>query len=155
MPGPFPHVATDRTEQRPGDDAAAKPAGPHRLNIDGVPEQVAAARAFIRQVLGSGHPGTDRVTLLTSELVTNSINHSNSRKKGGTITVTVSAATDRVRVEVADDGGETVPAVRRRGELAEGGRGLQLVDAYSLAWNCHHAAGRTITWFECPAQPLP
>ena len=67
-----------------------------RLVIYGRPEQVAVARAFVRQVLGAGHPGLDRVTLLTSELVTNSVNHSDSRRDGGTITVTVLPAADRV-----------------------------------------------------------
>ena len=84
------------------------------------------ARAFVRQVLGGGHPALERATLLTSELVTNSVSHSNSRLAGGTITVTVRTAEDRVRIEVTDDGGPTEPAVCRDDDLAETGRGLQL-----------------------------
>src|SRR6202046_637125 len=107
----------------------------HRLVIGGRPEQVSVARAFIRQVLGVGHPGTERVTLLTSELVTNSVNHSDSRLEGGTITVTVRTAADRVRVEVQDDGGPTAPTLRCDDDLAEAGRGLRLVAAYSVIWD--------------------
>ena len=68
-----------------------------------------------------------------AELVTNSVRHSNSRMAGGTVTVTLRVAADRVLVEVIDDGGATVPMLRRDGDLAESGRGLWLVDTYSLA----------------------
>jgi anti-sigma regulatory factor (Ser/Thr protein kinase) len=155
MPRPFPHVAADRPARymRRGLSPALGLA--HSLVIDGAPEQVSVARAFVRQVLGNGHPGADRVALLTSELVTNSVNHSNSRLAGGTIAVTLRVAADRIRVEVADDGGNTTPALRRDGDLAEAGRGLWLVDAYSLAWDCRHSATRTVTWFECVPEPLP
>jgi anti-sigma regulatory factor (Ser/Thr protein kinase) len=116
---------------------------------------VSVARAFVRQVLGPGHRGTERVMLLTSELVTNSVNHSNSRRAGGTITVTVRRAADRVRVEVRDDGGPTVPRMRDDGDLAEAGRGLRLVEAYSLTWDYHQNGTGTVTWFECLPEPLP
>ena len=98
MPRPLPDVAASRPVPRQG--AIAELDAWHRLVICGRPEQVSVARAFIRQVLGVGHPGTERATLLTSELVTNSVNHSDSRLEGGTITVTVRTAVGRVRVEV-------------------------------------------------------
>jgi len=126
-----------------------------RLVICGRPEQVSVARAFIRQVLGVGHPGTERATLLTSELVTNSVNHSDSRLEGGTITVTVRTTPGRVRVEVQDDGGPTAPTMRCDDDLAEAGRGLRLVDAYALTWDYHQVGTRMVTWFECVAEPLP
>jgi anti-sigma regulatory factor (Ser/Thr protein kinase) len=112
------------------------------------------ARAFIGQVLGVGHPGTERATLLTSELVTNSVNHSDSRLEGGTITVTVRTAADRVRVEVQDDGGPTAPTLRCDDDLAEAGRGLRLLEAYSLVWDYHQVGTRMVTWFECGSEPL-
>ena len=74
---------------------------------------------------------------------------------GGTVTVTLRVAADRVLVEVIDDGGATVPMLRRDGDLAESGRGLWLVDTYSLAWDYHRSAARTVTWFECVPEPLP
>lgn len=155
MPRPFPRVAADLPTQYVSRVASPDLGTARSLVIDGVPEQVSVARAFVRQVLGSCHPGTERVTLLTSELVTNSVNHSNSRKVGGTITVTLRIAADRVLVEVTDDGGATAPTLRRGGNLAETGRGLWLVDAYSLAWDYHRSAARTVTWFECAPEPLP
>jgi anti-sigma regulatory factor (Ser/Thr protein kinase) len=157
MPRPLPDVAAGHPGPRPGAIAEREPW--HRLVISGRPEQVSAARAFIRQVLGIGHPGLERVTLLTSELVTNSVNHSHSRLDGGTITVTVrpvksSTGAGRVRVEVQDDGGPTAPTLRGEDDLAEAGRGLRLIDAYSLGWDYHQNGTRMVTWFECVAEPL-
>ena len=153
MPRPLPDVAAGHPLFRRV--AIAELEAWQRLVICGRPEEVAVARAFVRQVLGSSHPGLERITLLTSELVTNSVSHSNSRLDGGTITVTVRSAADRVRVEVSDEGGPTTPEMRRDDDLAEAGRGLRLVDAYAFAWDYHRNGSRTVTWFECPPEPLP
>ena len=152
MPGPPPDVAAGHSVSRQG--AIAELEAWHRLVICGRPEQVGVARGFVRQVLGACHPGIERVTLLTSELVTNSVTHSDSRLDGGTITVTVRSTGGRVRVEVTDDGGPTAPAVCRDGDLAEAGRGLRLVEAYSLMWDYYRDGTRTVTWFECGPEPL-
>ena len=153
MPGPVPDVAASHRAPREG--AIADLDAWYRLVIGAQPEQVGVARAFVRQVLGHGHPGTERVTLLTSELVTNSVNHSNSRRNGGTITVTVRTSADCVRVEVQDGGGPTAPTVCCDGDLAEAGRGLRLVEAYSLMWDHHQNGSGRVTWFECLPEPLP
>src|ERR1700722_8250795 len=153
MPRPLPGVAASHSGPRQG--AIAELEAWHRLVICGRPEQVKVARAFIRQVLGVGHPGTERATLLTSELVTNSVNHSDSRLEGGTITVTVRTAGGRVRVEVQDDGGQTAPTLRSDDDLAEAGRGLRLGDAYSLPGGYHQVGTRMVRWFECVSEPLP
>ncbi|MGH3193285.1 MAG: ATP-binding protein [Streptosporangiaceae bacterium] len=152
MPRSLPHVAAGYpvSPQRGGAVLGMS----HRLVIAGRPEQVSAARAFIRQVLGSDHPGVERAILLTSELVTNSVRHSDSRHEGGTVTITVTAAPERIRVEVIDDGGPTVPAVRPGDDLTENGRGLRLVEAYALTWNYRRSAAGTHTWFECLPEPL-
>jgi anti-sigma regulatory factor (Ser/Thr protein kinase) len=152
MPRPLPDVAASHPVPRQG--AIAELDAWQRLVICGRPEQVGVARGFVRQVLGAGHPGTERVTLLTSELVTNSVNHSDSRLDGGIITVTVRTAVGRVRVEVTDDGGPTAPTLCNDGDLAEGGRGLRLVEAYALMWDYYRDGTRTVTWFECVAEPL-
>jgi anti-sigma regulatory factor (Ser/Thr protein kinase) len=151
MPRPLPDVAASHPVPRQGAGLEA----PHRLVICGRPEQVSIARAFVTQVLGSCHVGTERATLLTSELVTNSVSHSDSRQDGGTITVTVLTAADRVRVEVQDDGGPTAPTLCCDDSLAETGRGLRLVDAYALTWDYYQDGTRTITWFECLTEPIP
>src|SRR6266700_3477951 len=145
MSGSFLYLSTNLPSEYARGSAPADLGTPQRLVIEGTPEQVAAARAFVGQVLGSGHPGADRIALLTSELVTNSVEHSNSRRAGGTIAVTLRASADRVRVEVADEGGSAVPTLRRDGDLAETGRGLRLVDAFSLDWSYRSSAAGTIT----------
>jgi anti-sigma regulatory factor (Ser/Thr protein kinase) len=155
MPGSFPRTTTDLPAEYARRAASPGFRAPHRLVIDGAPEQVSVARAFVRQVLGSGHPGAERVALLTSEVVTNAIVHSDSRLPGGTVTVTLRAGADRILVEVADDGGTSVPTLRRDDVRAEVGRGLRLVSACSLAWNYHRSAAGTVTWFECAPEPLP
>jgi len=152
VPRSLPHVAA-------GYPVSPQHAGaflglPQRLVIAGRPEQVSAARAFIRQVLGGEHPGVDRAILLTSELVTNSVRHSDSRHEGGTVTITVTAVPDRIRVEVIDDGGPTVPAVSPGDDLTENGRGLRLVEAYALTWGYRRSTAGTHTWFECLPEPL-
>src|SRR5215469_6580978 len=152
MPGPPPDVAAGHPIPRQG--AIAELEAWHRLVICGRPEQVGVARGFVRQVLGASHPGIERVTLLTSELVTNSVTHSDSRLDGGIITITVRSTADRVHVEVTDDGAPTAPTLCRDDDLAEAGRGLRLVEAYSLRWDYYRDETRTVTWFECVSEPL-
>jgi anti-sigma regulatory factor (Ser/Thr protein kinase) len=152
MPRPLPDIAAGHLGPQPG--PAAEFDAWQRIVVGGHPSQVSMAREFVRQVLGDAHPGLERVTLLTSELVTNSVSHSDSRLDGGTVTVTVGTAPDRVRVEVSDGGGPAEPAVCRDDGLAETGRGLRLVEAYALRWGYHRAGPRAVTWFECRPDPL-
>jgi anti-sigma regulatory factor (Ser/Thr protein kinase) len=152
MTRPLPDLAAGHPVPHQG--AIAELEAWHRLVICGRLEQVGVARAFVRQVLGASHPGLERAELLTSELVTNSVTHSDSRLDGGIITVTVRTAADRIRVEVSDDGGPTAPSICFDDDLAEGGRGLRLVEAYSLLWDSCPDGTRTVTWFECESEPL-
>src|SRR5450759_773974 len=122
------------------------------LTIPGRPERVADARVFAAQKLGDDCACAATAVVLISELVTNALQHSNSRRDGGTITVTLIAVPGGIRAEVIDEGSATVPALRpvpsEPTDLAEGGRGLQLVDMLSTRWNyCRDEAG-TVTWFE-------
>ena len=132
-----------------GTAIGASLAGPGR------PDQVHAARVFTSEALGGGHPCESVAVLLVSELVTNSVVHSNSRLPGGMITVTVtSAGPDTVRVEIRDAGGPTLPFVKEAGDVAaEGGHGLRLVDRLAARWDyCRDTAGLT-TWFVVCAEP--
>jgi anti-sigma regulatory factor (Ser/Thr protein kinase) len=116
------------------------------LELPGRGESVSEARQFIRKILGADHPSLDNTTLLVSELVTNSVVHSDSRG-GGTVTVVVTEGAGVIRVEVVDAGSDKEPQVRVD-PCAEGGRGLFLVDALAACWGVHdHAGGRTV-WFE-------
>ena len=48
----------------------------------------------------------------------------------------------------------SAPTLCCDGDLAETGRGLRLVDAYSLSWDYYRIGKRTVTWFECPPEPI-
>lgn len=122
------------------------------LTIPGRPENVRAARAFVAQALADDCACAPTAVLLTCELVTNSLQHSDSRRDGGTITVTLISIPGGIRAEVVDQGGATVPALRSGNpglpELAEGGRGLQLVEILSARWSYTRDEAGTVTWFE-------
>jgi anti-sigma regulatory factor (Ser/Thr protein kinase) len=122
------------------------------LALPGQPEHLRAARAFVAHALSGNCADTDTMVLLVSELVSNSLQHSDSRHPGGMITITLIATPDGVRAEIADEGGSNVPvlhpALSGRPELAETGRGLQLVDELSARWSYNHDQCGTVTWFE-------
>jgi anti-sigma regulatory factor (Ser/Thr protein kinase) len=139
---------------RPGPTAEA--ALLDSLTIPGRPEFAGASRRFVARTLRDRYASScaDTAVLLTSELVGNSLQYSRSCRPGGVITVTLVAVPDGLRAEVADGGGATVPAVAGcSGGLAEGGRGLQLVDLLAARWSFFREPARTTTWFElaCPA----
>ncbi|MEO3812854.1 ATP-binding protein [Sphaerisporangium sp. B11E5] len=115
-------------------------------DLVGVPESASMAREFVRLKLGEDHPALEDVTLLVSELVTNSVLHSNS-KNGGRITLAIADCHDLIHVDVVDAGGPTAPEIQQDA-LSEGGRGLRLVQMISHKWAVHDApAGRTV-WFQ-------
>jgi anti-sigma regulatory factor (Ser/Thr protein kinase) len=92
--------------------------------------------------LGEQHHRT--AALLVSELVSNSVRHSNA--SNGVIELVVCASPSVVRVEVSDDGeGFEPPPVRN--DDAETGRGLGLVEELADRWG-RRAGLRTSVWFE-------
>ena len=94
--------------------------------------------------------------MLVSELVTNSVLHSDSRLPGGTVTITVTAAPAGALVEVRDAGGMSVPSPSPGpgdDELAEHGRGLQLVRDLAARWDYRHDGNGLVTWFELGGEP--
>ena len=124
------------------------------LTVPGQSGEVRAARVFVGEALGAGHPCAVLAVLLVSELVTNSVVHSRSRLPGGTITVTVTGTAAGARVEVRDAGGTSAPLLKGADDaLAEGGRGLRLVDDLAARWNYRRDADELVTWFEVRAEP--
>jgi anti-sigma regulatory factor (Ser/Thr protein kinase) len=123
------------------------------LTIPGQPENVRTARKFITRTLGAAHSSTDTAVLLASELIANSQRHSRSGD-GGHITIHLIAIPGGIRIEVADQGGASAPVLRPAAseadltELAENGRGLELVDALASRWDYTSDATGTVTWFE-------
>jgi hypothetical protein len=77
------------------------------VTIAGRAERARVARAFADGVLGPGHPYGADAALLVSELLGNSLRHSESGAAGET--VAVRAGGGIVRVEVTDRCGPWVP----------------------------------------------
>jgi anti-sigma regulatory factor (Ser/Thr protein kinase) len=126
------------------------------LTIPGEPARLHEAREFVAGAVEYATHDVDTAVLLTSELVTNSLQHSNSRHPGGTVTISVLAIPDGVVIEVIDDGGATVPAATAQAgglDLLEGGRGLRLVEQLATRWSYHCDAAGTVTWFELTRVP--
>jgi anti-sigma regulatory factor (Ser/Thr protein kinase) len=118
------------------------------VTLAGRAERARAARAFVSEVLGSGHPCRDAAILLVSEVFSNSIRHSRSGDPGETVAVAVISRDGTVRVEVIDRAGAGTPELRPASRDAEGGRGLQLVAGLAARWGWRRRGGRMVTWFE-------
>ncbi len=94
---------TDTASHR--DRHAAAPAQTWTREFPARPDQVGQARRFLALAL-DGCPVTDDAVLCLSELASNSVLHSDSRRPGGTFTVRAEVRHgDHVRVEVRDEGG--------------------------------------------------
>jgi anti-sigma regulatory factor (Ser/Thr protein kinase) len=123
------------------------------VTLAGRPERARAARAFVSEVLGPGHPCGDVAVLLVSEIFSNSVRHSGSGAAGETVTVAVRAGGGVVRVEVTDRAGPGTPELRPASRDAEGGRGLQLVAGLAARWGWRRRRGGwLVTWFELQAK---
>ena len=118
------------------------------VTLAGRAERARAARAFVSEVLGPGHPCGDDAELLVSEIFGNSVRHSGSGAPAETVSVAVRVGDDMVRVEVTDRAWAGTPELRPAGRDAEGDRGLQLVAALAVRWGSRRRGGRMVTWFE-------
>jgi anti-sigma regulatory factor (Ser/Thr protein kinase) len=124
------------------------------LTLDGTPESVHEARAWVREVLQRlrREDIVEPAELGVSELVTNAILHATPP-----IHVRVRGTRDHPRVEVRD-GSTRPPAVNvdmaDEGHLlATFGRGLGLVALQSSAWGAELVPGGKVVWFE-PAKEI-
>lgn len=96
----------------------------------------------------------DAATLLTSEIVTNAIQHTKSGIDGGTVTIVVIGVSRGVLVEIIDDGSAGTPVVK--GDLyAAEGHGLFLVQHLAAQWGYLRDAAGTTVWFHLPAAYEP
>jgi anti-sigma regulatory factor (Ser/Thr protein kinase) len=126
------------------------------LTIPGRPEQVGLARAFVAQTLSSKQikADADAATLLTSEIVTNAIQHTRSGADGGTVTIVVIGVAHGVIVEIIDDGSAGAPIVK--GDLyAAEGHGLFLVQQLATEWGYLKDPAGTTVWFHLPTAGEP
>ncbi len=108
------------------------------------------------RTLGTNQVGADddAATLLTSEIVTNAIQHTKSGVDGGTVTVVVIGVSRGVLVEIIDDGSAGTPVVK--GDLyAAEGHGLFLVQQLAAQWGYLRDSACTTVWFHLPATYEP
>ncbi|MEU8056038.1 ATP-binding protein [Microbispora bryophytorum] len=126
--------------------------------LPGRAASVGEARAWARRLLAGevAEELADDAVLLLSELVTNSIVHSDSgRNPDGLVTVVLATGGGVTHCEMIDDGSATsVPVVRDLSDEDAGGRGLWMVSAMADAWGFHHddEVGNVV-WFRIGARP--
>lgn len=126
------------------------------LELAREPSTPGRARAEVRELVRGrlGETDSATITLLTSEVVTNSVIHPDP-DAAGPILLRITAYTDRVRVEVSDTGSGFDPAALRPKPREAGGHGLFVVDGLSSRWGTRRVAGergergeRFWVWFE-------
>ncbi len=105
---------------------------PARRRFPGQHDQVSRARAFVKDVLADC-PQLDEAVLLTSELCTNALQHSQSGN-GGTFEVTVYHRPGSLRIEVRDEGSPSTPVPQSFDSCSEDGRGLEIVACLARRW---------------------
>jgi len=88
------------------------------------------------------------VTLLVSELVTNSYRHG-GLAPDDSIGLRVELAEGTVRIEVTDRGAGGTPAIRDPGE--DGGWGLRIVERVANRWGSEDVPEGRVVWFELQA----
>ncbi|WP_243060132.1 ATP-binding protein [Nocardioides sp. SR21] len=104
------------------------------------------ARSIVGDVCASADmpaDTTDTALLLVSEVVTNAVNHGRGRP-----VLDVQVAPDRLSVSVSDSA-PGAPEVRRDNPLlADGGRGMLLVETLASRWGIDRRPGGKRVWFE-------
>ncbi len=130
---------------------------PNQLTLAPDADAPAHARRWVSgQLHEIGRPElVEAASLGVSELVTNAVLHA-----GGGIAVRLSDTQERLRVEVYDDspaipGRPANVGVGQDSNPSTVGRGLQILDAISLAWGVNDEQGGKCVWFQPSAVGLP
>jgi len=120
-----------------------------QVSFRGGPHAAPAARRALGALRAPLGPDLfDDVSLLVSELVTNSVRHGEVGPDGQ-IELNVDVGDDRVRVEVDDRGlGFDARTAPRMDSDRGGGFGLYLVDHLADRWQTERHDGATRVWFE-------
>jgi anti-sigma regulatory factor (Ser/Thr protein kinase) len=120
---------------------SSAPPAPFTRTYPATASQIRHIRADIEALLHDC-PIADEVMICVSELATNSVIHSDSRRPGRVVTVAVEVRTrDHLRIEVSDDGG----AWTRPGADPDRPHGLDIVQAFASTWGVTDTArGRTV-----------
>ena len=121
------------------------------ISLPATASQVAEARRFVASLVADSTLAADAVLCL-SEVATNAVIHSNSRRVGGRFTVSAQRTGDgHLRIQVEDQGGRWVERAKTEGQQH---LGLMVVSRLASAWGietdgCHHR----MVWFEL--RPVP
>ena len=123
-----------------------------RLRIDGSSHAAGRARSEMTRLNAELEgPLLDRMRLLVTEVVSNSVRHAGAR----TVELSVAVSPEWVRVEVVNDGEPFDPAASQfRREAGGAGRdanmgwGLFLIDSLSHDWGVVEDIGCQRVWFE-------
>jgi two-component sensor histidine kinase len=108
----------------------------------------AQARRVVREIIGSLVPVDVAHTaeLLVSELVTNAITHGT-----GTVRLVIDCANHCLSVTVSDDE-PAGPELQPERLMADGGRGLRMIESLASAWGVkpHEGGPGKDVWFRLP-----
>jgi serine/threonine-protein kinase RsbW len=126
--------------------------GPGWRVVDADPGQVRPVRDWIRAAISrpDSPVDPDEAALVISELYTNSVMHG---PEGGRVLVGYCLWPAGARIVVCDGGGLTAPQVRQAASLAEGGRGLQVIQAVAAQWDSFRLPGARVVWCDL-GQPM-
>lgn len=155
---PSAPLGTDAAAGRPLGLGAAPAVGPDRVaaerrfrfELAAHPGSPAQARRLTRARLthwSVGEDTCDSAALVVTELVTNAIVHTASRR----VVCELHDGDDLVRIAVRDEGcapGEPHPSPQRPEE--EHGRGLLLVEALCHSWGAHEHGPGLLVWADLP-----
>jgi anti-sigma regulatory factor (Ser/Thr protein kinase) len=132
--------------EREANTAAAAAAIDLRLiafMLPAIPESVRIARFHVRAALGLCDLGrfADDAAIITSELVTNAVQHARCDVTE-TVRITLARASDSETVIIAvSDSSPHGPAIRKAPAGSERGLGLQIVESLSARWGWHPEPG--------------
>jgi anti-sigma regulatory factor (Ser/Thr protein kinase) len=126
--------------------------GPGWRIVDADPARAGQVRDWIRSAISRHHcpADPDEAALAASELYANAVVHG---PEGGLVLVGYCLWAAGARIVVCDGGGLTAPRVRRDASWAEGGRGLQVIDALAAQWDSFRLPAAQVVWCDL-GQPL-
>ncbi|WP_327337039.1 ATP-binding protein [Streptomyces sp. NBC_01324] len=110
-------------------------------------EELVGLRRVMRLHLGLWglHSVVHAAQICVTELVSNVVKHVGA---GTPTCLTVSMNGGHLRIEVSDPDGQTLPTLVNASGLAEGGRGIALVDAVAARWGVILRGDSKVTWCE-------
>lgn len=116
-----------------------------QLRLERTPEAPARARRWIESLTASLPDSLAQdVRLLSHELVTNAVKHSDGER----IWLAALLLPTAIRIEVCDEGGLSQPVMLPHDTYASSGRGLLWVNQLSDAWGADQHRRVTSVWFQ-------